>query len=123
MVNLITAFFLTNSFVAFAAKPVEKLSLKVFKWYLPQIADAVKECPESFANRLFSKKLITRETWHKVLHTQALAPYDKASILLSAVEGTIATSKDDKALKKFCGALSKVGNLRRLSQRIMKRYG
>ena len=95
----------------------------MFKRYLPRVADAVKECPEAFANKLFSKELIARETWHKVLHTQGLAPYDKASILLSAVERTVATSKDDKALKKFCRAMSKLDNLRRFSKLIMKRCG
>ena len=99
------------------------LSLKVFERYFAHMADAIRQCPESFATKLFSKKLIGRDTRDKVLCTQGLAPYEKACILLSAVEPAIATSKDDKTLKKFCGAMSKLDNLRRLSKRIMKRYG
>ena len=110
-------------FVAFTAKPTDNLPLKVFQRYFAHMADAIKECPETFAIGLYSKKLIGRETRDKVLRTQGLAPLEKAYILLSGVEPTIATSKDDKTLKKFCGAMSKVDNLRRLSKRIMKKHG
>ena len=95
----------------------------MFDRYFAHMADAISQCPESFATKLFSKKLIGKDIRDKVLHTQGLAPYEKACILLSAVEPTIATSKDDKTLKKFCGAMEKLDNLKRLSKRIMKRYG
>ena len=124
----------TNSICAFCvgvtirilnvpAKPVGNLPLRMFQRYFARLANALKECPGVVANDLYSSHLIARETVDKVHFTSGLTPHDKATILLMAVEPSIADSKSDKALKKLCGILSKHPNMKKLSKQIVKRYG
>ena len=95
----------------------------MFQRYFARMADALKECPGVVANDLYSNRLIARETVDKVHLTLGLTPHEKATILLMAVEPAIADSKSDKALRKLCGILAKHPNMKRLSNRIMKKYG
>ena len=105
------------------AKPVGNLPLRMFQRYFARMANAFRECPGVVANDLYSNHLIARDTVDKVHFTSGLTPHDKATILLMAVEPKIADSKDDKALRKLCGILSKHPNMKKLSNHIMKRYG
>ena len=109
--------------VVFAAKPVGNLPLRVFQRYFARMADAVRECPGAVANELFSKRLIARETLERVQSTLGLAPHDKASILLMAVEPMVAGSKGEKVLRKLCGILASKANVTELPKRMMAKYG
>ena len=104
-------------------KPVGNLALRMFQRYFARMANALEECPGVVANDLYSNHLIARETVNKVHFTLGLTPHDKATILLMAVEPSIADSKSDKALRQLCEILSKHPNMERISNCIMKRYG
>ena len=102
---------------------MESLSLKVFQQYFVRIINEVQEHLWSLIHELHHKNLVGKNAYTSATGTSGLTEYQRTRIIVTDIEQTIATSKDNKTLMEFCGALSTLDNLKPLSDQIMQTYG
>ena len=84
------------------AKPVHNLALRVFRRYYAELCQALSSCPEEVAAVLYSNELVTRQERNQVEEVLGLTKFDKADILVQAVERKIVAGNSSAPLKKFC---------------------
>ena len=87
------------------AKPVDNLVLGVFRRYYHELCQALSSCPEEVAAVLYSNKLVTMHERSQAVDVTGLTPFQKAELLVQAVERRIVTAHNDAPLMKFCEVL------------------
>ena len=105
------------------AKPVDNLALLVFRRYYVELCQALSSCPEEVAAVLCSNGLVTRQERNQVEEVLELTEFDKADILLQAVEGGIVTANNGAPLMKFCQVLRKHHDVGSIVSRMKCRLG
>ena len=90
--------------VLLPAKPVYNLAWRVFQRYYASLSEALSNCPEEAAAVLYSEGLVARQVKDEVVETPGKS-YQKALLLLRAVEGKIVTENSYGTLRKFCNVL------------------
>ena len=105
------------------AKPVHNLALRVFKRYYVELCEALSSNPEEVAAVLYSNRLITRQERNQVEELLGLTEFDKADILMHAVEGKIAAENSSAFLKKFCQVLRRRHGVGSIVSRMKFRLG
>ena len=83
------------------AEPVHNLSLRVFQRYYAELCEAMSSSPKEVAAVLYSNGLITRQDKNQVEEVLGLTEFDKADILMHAVERKIVAENSSVPLKKF----------------------
>ena len=105
------------------AKSVHSLALRVFQRYYAELCEALSSCPEEVAAVLYSNELVTRQERSQVEEVQTLTKFEKASILVRAVERKIAAENSSAPLKKFCQVLRKCRGVGSILSRMKFRLG
>ena len=103
------ACYLTACLLCLVAKPVHNLALRVFQRYYAELCEALSSSPKEVAAVLFSNGLVTRQERSQVEEVLGLTKFDKAAILVQAVERKIAAENSSAPLKKFCQVLRRHG--------------
>ena len=80
------------------AKPVRNLALRVFQQYYAELCEALSSSPEEVA-------AVLREERSQVEEILGPTKFEKASMLVQAVERKIAADNSSAPLKKFCQVL------------------
>ena len=68
------------------AKPVRNLDLCLFVRYYAELCEALSSCPKEVAGILYSNELLTRLEKSQAGDFVGLAPFEKAEVLIQAVE-------------------------------------
>ena len=87
------------------AKPVHNLALRVFERYYAELCQALSSSPKEVAAVLFINGLVTREDRSQVEEILVLTKFEKAAVLVQAVERKIVAEHSSAPLKKFCQVL------------------
>ena len=109
----------------FSAKPVHNLALRVLQSYYAELCEGLSSDPHQMARDLYTKGFIGVTDRNKVLEAQGLhvTSFDKATILVTAVERMIATDNRTKPLIDFCRLLERRPVVGRISARMKARLG
>ena len=105
VVNGTEACYLMVYLFCLVAKPVRNLALRVLRRYYAELCEALSSCPEEVAALLYSNDLVTRQERNQVEELLGLTKFDKADILVQAVERKIVDGNSSAPLKKFCCVL------------------
>ena len=87
------------------AKPVHNLALRVFQRYYAELCEALSSSPEEVAAVLYSNRMITMQERIQVEEVLGLTDFDKADILMQAIERKLVAENSSAPLKKFCQVL------------------
>ena len=87
------------------AKPVHNLAARVFQRYYAELCEALSSDPEKVVVTLYSNGLVTRQERSQVEEVTVLTKFNKAAILVHAVERNIVAENSSAPLKKFCQLL------------------
>ena len=105
------------------AKPVHNLALRVFQRYYAELCEALSSSPEEVAAVLYSNGLVTRQERNQVEEVLGLNEFDKADILMHAVERKIVDENSSAPLKKFCQVLRRRHGVGSIVSRMKFRLG
>ena len=105
------------------AKPVHNLALRVFERYYAELCEALSSSPKEVAAVLFSNGLVTRQERSQVEEVLGLTKFDKAAILVQAVERKIVAENSSAPLKKFCQVLRRRHGVGSIVSRMKCRLG
>ena len=107
----------------FLAKPVHNLALRVFQRYYEKLCEAMSSCPEEMAAVLYSNELVTREERSQVEEVLGLTKFEKASILVQAIERKIVAENSSAPIKKLCQVLRRHLGVSSIVSRMKFRLG
>ena len=105
------------------AKPVGNLALRVFQRYYDKLCEALSSDPEEVAAVLYSNGLVTRQERSQVQEVLGLTKFEKASILVQAVERNIVAESSSAPMKNFCHVLRRRHGVGSIISRMKFRLG
>ena len=105
VVNGMQACYLMPCLFCLLAKPIHNLALRVFQRYSDELCQGLSSCPEEVTAVLYSNELVTRQERKRIEEDQRVTKFEKATILLQAIEKRIVAENSSVPLKKFCQLL------------------
>ena len=99
------------------------IPMRVFRRYFTRMAKCIQQYPHQLASKLFAKGFISEKTLEIVKSSTGLTSFEKAEILLRAVDTRNITDETGKCLKKFCRFLAKYQSLKEVSEQMRKKFG
>ena len=123
VVNETQACYVMECLFCLLAKPVHNLALRVFQRYYAELCQALSSCPKEVAAVLYSNELVTREERSQVDEVLGLTMFDKAAILVQAVERKLVAENSSAPLKKFCQVLRRRHEVGSIVSRMKFRLG
>ena len=105
------------------AKPVHNLALRVFQRHYDKLCEALSSDPEKVAADLYSNGLVTRQERSQVEEVLGLTKFEKASILVQAVERKIVAEESSVPMKNFCRVLRRRHGVGSIISRMKFRLG
>ena len=105
------------------AKPVHNVALRVFERHYAELCEALSNCPKEVAAVLYSNGLVTRQERSQVEEVLGLTNFDKAAILVQAVERRIVAENSPAPLQKFCQVLRRRHGVGSIVSRMKLRLG
>ena len=95
----------------------------MFQRYYAELCEALSSCPKEAAAVLYSNGLVAKQERSQVEEVLVLTKFEKASILVQAVERKIAAENSSDPLKKFCLVLRRRHGVGSIVSRIELRLG
>ena len=105
------------------AKPVDNLALRVLQRSYAELCEALSSSPEEVAAVLYSNGLVSRQERSQVEEGLASTKFQKASIMVQAVERKIVAENSSAPLKKLCHVLGRRHGMGSVVQRMKLRLG
>ena len=98
------------------------LPFRIFQHYSYRLAQAFGTSADELSTQLMGAGLISREKWAEVQLPQQTS-IQKGNFLLAAIAPRFEIDGGDKTLRQLCKLMSKHKHLKKLSRRIMNKYG
>ena len=121
--NETQAWYLIACLFCLLAKPVHNLALRVFERYYAELCETLSSSPKEVAAVLFSNGLVTRQERSQVEEVLVLTKFEKASILVQAIERKLVAENSSATLKKFCQVLRRCHGVGSIASRMKFRLG
>ena len=95
----------------------------MFQHYYFELCEALSSCSKEVVAVLYSNELVTREERSQVDEVLGLTKFEKAAILVQAVERRIVAENSSAPLKKFCQVLRRRHGVGSIVSRMKCRLG
>ena len=96
---------------------------RVLQRYYAELCEALSSSPEEVAGVLYSNGLVTRQERNHVEEVLGLTKFDKAVILMQAIERKLVAENNSAPLKKFCQVLRRRHGVGSIVSRMKFRLG
>ena len=105
------------------AKPVHNLALLVFQRYFIELCQLLSSSLDEVAAVLYSNKLVTKQEISQLEKSLELTRFEKAALLMQAVERRIVAESSPVTMNKFCQVLRKHHCVGKVVSRMKVRLG
>ena len=99
------------------------MALHVFQRYSNELCQALICCLNEVVPVLYNNELVTRQERSQVAEALGLTKFDKAAILVQAIERKIVAENSSAPLNKFCHVLRRCHGVSRIVSRMKFRLG